>query len=76
VLKQFSEVFFRINQKVLVSLNGLITVILPDRDVPLGVIVPGAEIALWREGASYCAGLRRDMDVAKTSSEGLRPGSM
>jgi hypothetical protein len=76
VLKQFSEVFFRINQKVLVSLNGLITVILPDRDVPLGVIVPGAEIALWREGASYCAGLRRDMDLAETSSHGLRPGTM
>jgi len=35
VLKQFSEVFFRINQKVLVNLNGHITVILPDRDTPI-----------------------------------------
>jgi hypothetical protein len=75
-LKQFSEVFFRINQKVLVNLSGQISVMLPDREVPLGMIIPGEEIVLWREGAAYCARLRRDLEPAKTSSAGVRPGSM
>jgi hypothetical protein len=75
-LKQFSQVFFRLNNKVLVNLRGHVTVILPDRDVPLGVIAPGEEIALWRDGSAYGAGLRRDLNLAKTSSEGLRLGSM
>jgi hypothetical protein len=76
VLKQFSEVFFRINQKVLVNLNGHITVVLPDRDVPIGMIAAGEEIVLWREGAAYCASLRRDMELAKTPSVSFSPGSM
>jgi hypothetical protein len=75
-LKQFSQVFFRLNNKVLVNLRGHITVILPDREVPIGVITPGEEIALWRNGAAYGAGLRRDLDPSRTSSAGLRPGSM
>ena len=74
VLKQFSEVFFRIDQKVLVNLSGHITVLLPDREVPIGRIVSGDEIVLWREGSAYCARLRRDLDSGKTSSEGLRSG--
>ena len=76
VLKKFSEVFFRINQKVLVNLNGHITVILPDREVPIGVIVPGEEIVLWREGSVYCAGSRRGLELARTSSASLSPWSM
>ena len=76
VLKQFSEVFFRIDQKVLVNLNGHITVILPDRDVPIGKLVAGDEIVLSREGSAFCARLRRGPGPAKASSEGLRPGSM
>jgi hypothetical protein len=76
VLKQFSEVFFRINQKVLVSLDGHITVILPDHDAPIGAIMPGDEILIWREGSAYGAGLRRDRELAKASSVGLGPGSM
>lgn len=76
VLKQFSEVFFRIDQKVLVNLNGHITVILPDRDVPIGRIAAGDEIVLSREGSAFCARLRRGPELAGTSSEDLRPGSM
>jgi Fe-S-cluster containining protein len=73
-LKQISEVSFRQDKKVLVNLRGHITVILPDRDVPIGVIAPGEEIVLWREGSAYGARLRRDIDLAKlplekTSSE-------
>jgi hypothetical protein len=76
VLKQFSEAFFRIDQKVLVNLTGHITVLLPDRDVPLGRIGPADEIAIWREGAAYGAGVRRGRGPARMSSEGLGPGSM
>ena len=75
VLKQFSEVFFRIDQKVLVNLTGHITVILPDRDVPIGRIGPADEIAIWREGAAYRARLRGGR-VPAPSSERLGPGSM
>ena len=76
MLKRFSEIFFRINQKVLVNLNGHITVILPDRDVPLGRIMAGDEIVLSREGSACGASLRRGAGLAKAASEGLRPGSM
>jgi hypothetical protein len=76
VLKRFSEVFFRLDQKVLVNLNGHITVILPDRDVPIGRIIAGDEIVLSREGSAFCARLRRGLELAKASSEALRPGSM
>jgi hypothetical protein len=65
VLKKFSEVLFRIDRKVLVCHYGRVTVILPDRDVPLGVVVPGEEIVVWREGSTYGARLRRDMEPAK-----------
>jgi Fe-S-cluster containining protein len=68
-LKQFSEVSFRQDRKVLVSLRGQITVILPDREVPIGLIAPGEEIVIWREGAAYAAGLRRDPEAAKMPSE-------
>jgi hypothetical protein len=76
VLKKFSEVFFRLNKKVLVNLRGHITVILPDRDAPIGAIVPGEEIVIWREGSTYGAMLRRDLDRANTSSGALRSRSM
>jgi hypothetical protein len=75
VLKQFSEVFFRIDQKVLVSLGGQVTVVLPDRDVPLGALLPGDEIVVRREGLTYGASLRRDRAPAP-GSEDLRPGSI
>jgi hypothetical protein len=68
VLKKFSEVFFGLNKKVLVNLSGHITVILPDRDVPIGTISPGEEIVLWRDGTAYRARLRRDLELAKMSS--------
>jgi len=75
-LKQFSDVFFRIDQKVLVNLNGHITVILPDRDVPIGKLVVGDEIVLSREGSALCARLRRSAARAEAAGEGFHPGSM
>jgi hypothetical protein len=59
VLRQYSEAFFRINQKVLVNVMGHITVILPENDVTIGRLGPGAQIDIWREGSSYGAGLRQ-----------------
>jgi Fe-S-cluster containining protein len=58
-LQQFSEAAFRHDRKVLVNLRGNITVILPDREVPLGAIMPADEIVVWREGSVYGARLRR-----------------
>jgi hypothetical protein len=72
-LKQFSQVFFRIGNKVLVSLRGHITIVLPDSDVPLGIITPGEEIVLWREGAAHRAALRRDLERARAAP--VRPGA-
>jgi Fe-S-cluster containining protein len=67
-LKQFSEISFRQDQKVIVNLRGHITVILPDRDVPVGVVAPGQDVVIWREGSAYGAGLRPDPDNAKTET--------
>jgi hypothetical protein len=66
-LKQLSEISFRQDKKVLVELRGNITVILPDRDVPIGALVPGEEIVVWREGSAYGAAWRRDLEPAKNS---------
>jgi hypothetical protein len=74
VLKKFSEVFFRIDRKLLVCLNDHITVVLPDRDVPIGRIVSGEEIVVWREGSTYGASLRRNLERAKVSSGIALPG--
>ena len=60
---------------MLVSLNGHITVVLPDRDVPLGVLAPGQTIAVWRDGSSYGAGLRDDRALAAATSP-RGPGAM
>jgi Fe-S-cluster containining protein len=61
-LRQFSERLFTENRRLLVDLRGQITVVLPDRDVLLGVPPPGAEIVIWREGASYGARLQPPRD--------------
>jgi hypothetical protein len=76
MLKKFSEVFFRINQKVLVNLRGHITVLLPDCEVPIGHMTPGEEIVLWRDGPNYCAALRRNLEPVKAPSASVGSGSM
>jgi Fe-S-cluster containining protein len=58
-LKQFSEAAFRQDRKVLVNLRGNITVVLPDREAPIGPVAPGDEIVVWRDGSAYGATLRR-----------------
>jgi hypothetical protein len=75
MLRKFSEVFFRINQKVLVSLDGDITVVLPDRDVAIGRVGRGDEIVVWRELTSYRARVRHD-PAAEANSTNLGLGSL
>jgi len=65
-LKQFSEVSFRQYKRVLVDLRGNITVILPDREVPVGMVAPEDEIVVWREGSAYGAKVRRVLAPAET----------
>jgi hypothetical protein len=64
-LKKLAEAGFRHNRKVLVNTRGQITVVLPDREVPLGALEPGEGIALWREGSTY--GARRQGEPAGLS---------
>jgi Fe-S-cluster containining protein len=72
-LKRMSESAFRQGMKVLVSLRGQVTVILPDRDVPLGLVAPEDEIVIWREGTAYRAALRRDLNPAQPALGFARP---
>jgi hypothetical protein len=76
-LKEWSgRAFMEDKRIVAVVAGGEATVILPDRDVPIGLVGPGDEIVLWREGLTFCAGLRRNTGLGATPSEALRPGSM
>jgi hypothetical protein len=62
-IKLWALSFFPENKKVLVMNRGHATVVLPDRDVPIGVIVPGEEILIYREGNTYGAKLARHAKV-------------
>jgi Fe-S-cluster containining protein len=73
--KLMSESFFRLDRKLLVQLRGQITVVLPDRDLPLGTAEP-EEIMVWREGSRYGAALRRDIEQTRANpaaAGGKRP---
>ncbi len=73
-LKQFSEISFRQDRKILVDLRGNITVILPDREVPLGMVAPGEEILVWREGSAYGARVRRGPEPARAPAPASQAG--
>jgi hypothetical protein len=61
-LKRLSDRLFAEDTRLLVNLRGQITVVLPDRDVPLGVPPRGAEVAIWRDGSTYGAKLTPPRD--------------
>ena len=47
------------NQKVLVvDTSGSMTVVLPDREVPIGAILTDTEIVIFRDGDTYQVGLQ------------------
>ncbi len=61
-LRQLSARLFAEDRRLLVNVRGHITVVLPDRDVSLGIPPRAAEIAIWREGTSYGAKLQPPRD--------------
>jgi hypothetical protein len=58
-LREWSARAFEENKRIVALVSGQATVVLPDRDVPLGRLGPGDEIALFREGTEYRAELRK-----------------
>jgi hypothetical protein len=67
-MKRWATRFVRENKKILVVHRGFVTVVLPDRDVPIGVIPPGQEIVIYRNGATYDATLRPRVRIAQLPS--------
>jgi hypothetical protein len=58
-LKVWAERAFLENKRIVVLVSGQATVVLPDRDVPIGALAPGDEIVIYREGAVYGAERRQ-----------------
>ncbi len=58
-LKIWSERAFNENKKVVVLVSGQAIVVLPDRDVHLGLLTDNDEIVIFREGSAYGAQLRQ-----------------
>jgi hypothetical protein len=54
-LKEWSARAFKEDKRIVAIVSGDATVILPDRDVPIGVLGPDDEIVLSRAGADYHA---------------------
>jgi len=73
-LREWAGRAFKENKRIVAMVAGEATVVLPDRDVPIGRIVSGEEIVVWREGSTYGASLRRNLERAKVSSGIALPG--
>jgi hypothetical protein len=57
--KEWAARAFRENKRIIATVDGEATVVLPDRDVPLGRLGPGDEVVLSMNGGSYHAELRK-----------------
>jgi hypothetical protein len=58
-LQEWAARAFAENKRIVVMVGGEATVVLPDHDVPLGVLAPDDEIVLSRPGGGYHAERRR-----------------
>jgi hypothetical protein len=58
-LRDWARRAFLENKRIVAMVTGHATVILPDRDVPIGALAPEDEIVLSRQGGSYHAERRR-----------------
>ncbi len=58
-MKEWSARAFKEDKRIVAMLLGEATVLLPDRDVPIGVLAPDDEIVLSRDGNGYFAERRR-----------------
>ena len=68
--KRWATRFVRENKKILVVHCSFVTVVLPDRDVPIGVVPPGQEIVISRNGATYDASLQSRAALPSRSRDG------
>jgi hypothetical protein len=69
-MKEWSARAFKEDKRIVAMVLGEATVLLPDRDVPIGVLAPDDEIVLSRQGESYFAERRRKRQGAASGSEG------
>ncbi|HEY6259499.1 MAG TPA: hypothetical protein VIY51_27280 [Xanthobacteraceae bacterium] len=58
-LREWSGRAFKENKRIVAMVHGEATVILPDRDVPLGMLAPDDEIFLSQDASGYHAIARR-----------------
>jgi hypothetical protein len=68
-IKGWARKFCPENKKVLVvDTSGSMTVVLPDREVPIGAILTDTEIVIFRDGDTYQVGLQPREAVAEPAS--------
>jgi hypothetical protein len=66
-LREWAAGAFKENKRIVAMVGGEATVILPDRDVPVGVLGPDDEIVLSRVGAGYHAERRQKPSAGAAS---------
>jgi hypothetical protein len=69
-LREWSARAFKENKRIVAMVAGEATVVLPDRDVPIGRLGQGDEIALSTDGSGYHAELRKKGSAASRSAAG------
>jgi hypothetical protein len=74
-LKMWAERAFPENKKIFISVSRKITAVLPDRDVPLGLVTDDEEITLFKEGARYGIDRRSKLPANPANSSSPIPPS-
>ena len=74
-LKEWSARAFKEDKRIVAVVGSDATVLLPDRDVPIGVLGPDDEIVLSRPGNAYHAEKRKQRAVPVVNSPGARWGT-
>ena len=69
-MKEWSARAFKEDKRIVVMVLGEATVLLPDRDLPIGVLGPDDEIVLSRQGNGYFAERRRKPPGAAAGGSG------
>ena len=63
--KGLGEKFCPENKKILViDQRGSVTAVLPDRDLPVGVVGANEKVVIYREGGAYGAAVRPRLSAA------------
>jgi hypothetical protein len=74
-IRSWARKFCPENKKVLIiDHRGFVTAVLPDRDVPIGVVTPTyEEVVISRDGGTYEVGLQPRVGAAGTAGEPAQP---